>query len=77
MNDTEFTKRPSINDENLIEAAMTYLKYHDPANAAREDAISLLAFMQTVAKEVSTTMSEDGFDKYYEDYKEHRDKNNS
>lgn len=75
MNDTEFTKRPSITDEKLIAAAMTYLKYHDPSNATRDDAISLLAFMQTVAKEVSTTMAEEAFDKYYEAYKEHRANN--
>lgn len=70
MNDTEFSERPSINDEKLIAAAMNYLKYHDPENATRENAISLLAFMQTVAKEVSTTMTEEAFDKYYEAYKE-------
>lgn len=70
MNDTEFNKRPSINDEKLIAAAMNYLKYHDPENATREDAISLLAFMQTVARGLSTTMSEVSFDEYYEAYKE-------
>ncbi|MGB4768137.1 MAG: hypothetical protein WBP22_02660 [Candidatus Saccharimonas sp.] len=72
MNDNDFDTRPSITDENLIAAAMKYLQYHDPENATREDAISLLAFMQTVAKEVSTTMSEDGFDTYYEAYKAQR-----
>jgi len=74
MNDTEFNERPSINDEKLIAAAMNYLKYHDPENATREDAISLLAFMQTVAKGLSTTMSEASFDEYYEAYKEQRNK---
>ena len=69
MNDNDFNTRPSITDENLIAAAMKYLQYHDPANATRENAISLLAFMQTIAKELSTTMSEMDFDSHYEAYK--------
>lgn len=74
MDETEFTKRPSITDEKLIVAAMTYLKYHDPSNATREDAVSLLAFMQTAAKEVSTITSEEGFNAYYDAYKEEQSK---
>lgn len=72
MNDNDFNSRPSITDENLIAAAMKYLQYHDPANATRENAISLLAFMQTVAKELSMTTSEVDFDAHYEAYKEQR-----
>lgn len=76
MSDMDF-KQVDINDEELIAVAMNYLKYHDPENATREDAISLLAFMQTVAKSVATTMSAEDFDKYYEAYKEERQANNS
>lgn len=63
-----------INDEGAIAVAMDYLKYHDPENASREDAISLLAFMQTVAVDVASTMSIEDFDKYFEEYKMQRDK---
>ena len=62
-----------INDEGAIAVAMDYLKYHDPENASREDAISLLAFMQTVADGVASTMSIEDFDKYFEEYKTQRD----
>jgi uncharacterized protein YktA (UPF0223 family) len=48
---------------------MKYLKYNDPENATREDAISLLAFMQTVAKGVATTLDSETFDKYYQQFK--------
>ena len=77
LKDTDFRKRPSITDERLITAAMTYLRYHDSSNASRENAISLLAFMQTVAKEVSMTMTEEAFDQYYEAFKEHQAKQQS
>jgi hypothetical protein len=73
INSDDF-KRLDIHDEELIAKTMNYLKYHDPENATREDAISLLAFMQTVAKEVAETMSADSFDDYYKAYKEHRAK---
>lgn len=72
MNDTDF-EQIDINDEKLIAVAMNYLKYHDPENATREDAISLLSFMQTVAKGVASTMSVETFDKYYSKYKEQRE----
>lgn len=63
-----------INDEDVIAVAMNYFKYHDPENASHEDAISLLAFMQTVAEGVASTMSIEDFDKYFEEYKTQRDK---
>lgn len=64
-------KRLDIYDEGLIEKAMTHLKYADPQNATREDAISLLAFMQTIAKSIadSSTMT---LDDYYKLYKEQK-----
>lgn len=74
MNDTDF-QQIDINDEKLIGVAMNYLKYHDPENATREDAISLLSFMQTVAKGVASTMSAEAFDEYYNEYKAQRDNN--
>lgn len=74
MTDSDEFKRLDITDERLIASALNYLKLNDPDNATREDAISLLAFMQTVAKEVASTMSEASFDKYYEEYKQQRDK---
>lgn len=74
MTDSDEFKRLDITDEKLIAAALNYLKLNDPDNATREDAISLLAFMQTVAKEVASTMSEASFDEYYESYKQQRDK---
>lgn len=74
MTDMDF-KQVDINDEGAITIAMNYLKYHDPENATREDAISLLAFMQTVADGVASTMSIEDFDKYYEEYKAQRDNN--
>lgn len=72
MNDTDF-QQIDINDEKMIAIAMNYLKYHDPENATREDAISLLSFMQTIAKGVASAMSIEDFDKYYEEYKAQRD----
>ena len=72
MNDTDF-QPIDINDEKMIAVAMNYLKYHDPENATKEDAISLLSFMQTVAKGVASTMSAEDFDKYYEEYKAQRE----
>jgi anti-sigma-K factor RskA len=39
--------------DEALEAALNYLKYHDPANANREYALGLLAFMNRVAKEVA------------------------
>jgi len=77
MTNADFQQRPSINDETLIAQAMNYLTYHDPENATREDAISLLAFMQTTAKEVATTLSADTFDEYYKAYKEEQERNNT
>jgi uncharacterized protein YktA (UPF0223 family) len=74
MNGSDDFKRPDIHDEKLIAKAMNYLKYHDPEKATREDAISLLEFMQTVAKEVAETVSADSFDDYYKAYKEHQAK---
>ena len=74
MTDMDF-KQIDINDEGAIAVAMNYLKYHDPENATREDAISLLAFMRTVSDGIATTMSIEDFDKYYEDYKSQRDNN--
>lgn len=52
---------------------MKYLKYNDPENCSREDAISLLAFMQTVAKEVAPRLDADSFDEYYQKYKQSKD----
>lgn len=54
MTDQKFKRYNIYDDEALIAKAMTYLQYNDPDAATREDAISLLAFMQTVAKSVAT-----------------------
>lgn len=72
MTDQNDFKRFNIyeNDE-LIEKAMNYLAYADPANASREDAVSLLEFMQITAKEVANTLP-DSFEEYFEAYKAQR-----
>lgn len=41
-----------VSNEQNIEAAIKYLKYHDPENADREYAIELLRSMQETAKEL-------------------------
>ena len=74
MTDRNDLKRPDIYDEALIAKAMNHLKYADPAHATREDAISLLAFMQTVAKEVAPHVNINDFDELYKLYKERRSK---
>lgn len=71
MADQDDFKRLDINDEALIEKAMNHLKYADPEHATREDAISLLAFMQTVAKSIADT-STMTLDDYYKLYKDHK-----
>ena len=43
--------------EEALEAALNYLKYHDPANANREYATGLMKFMSRVANEVAGTSS--------------------
>lgn len=58
--------------EEALEAALQYLKYHDPANANHEYALGLLAFMNRVAKEVADTSAinfEDFVDRYNESLK--------
>jgi hypothetical protein len=55
--------------EEALEAALQYLKYHDPANANRQYALGLLAFMNRVAKEVADKTAinfEDFVDRYNE-----------
>jgi hypothetical protein len=74
MTNSDEFERPDINDEALITKVVNYLKYNDPHNATREDAVSLLAFMQTVAKEVAATTSDENFDDYYKAYKEQQAK---
>lgn len=76
MTDQNDFKRFNIfEDEELITKAMNYLAHADPANASREDAISLLAFMQTTAKEVANTLP-DSFEDYFKAYKEQQPDNN-
>jgi hypothetical protein len=64
----DFQRFNVTNDEELIQKALNYLKYEDPTNANREEAISLLLFMQDVAKELSTSFS-GSFDDYFDMYK--------
>jgi|GEM_PF-2311308 len=74
MADQNNFKRPSIYDEQLIAKVMNHLKYADPDHATREDAISLLAFMRTVAKEVAPQVNLNNFDEIHKAYKEYRNK---
>lgn len=71
MADHDEFRRIDINDEAMIEKAMTHLRYADPQNATRDDAISLLAFMQTVAKSIADT-STMTLDDYYQLYKDQK-----
>lgn len=47
---TDFNDRNLAENEEVIEKAIKYLSYKDPANANREYAIGLLKRMQSVAK---------------------------
>jgi hypothetical protein len=72
MTDQSDFKRYNIyENEELIAKTMDNLKYIDPEHATREDAISLLEFMQTTAKVVADTLP-DNFDQYYKAYKAQR-----
>ncbi|HSX05436.1 MAG TPA: hypothetical protein VLF69_03140 [Candidatus Saccharimonadales bacterium] len=68
LDKNDFQKSNFAEDEAVIAKAMQYLKYVDPDHAAREDAISYLEFMQTVAEQVAKVTPLD-FDAFYEDYK--------
>jgi len=75
MKDASDFKRYKIyENEKLITKAMNFLKYADPDHATREDAISYLEFMQTVAVEVAHTIP-DSLEEYFEAYKsQHKNK---
>jgi hypothetical protein len=73
MADHDDFKRMDIYDEALITKAMNHLTHADPQNATREDAISLLTFMQTVAKSIADT-STMSLEDYYKLYKEQKAK---
>ena len=70
---SDFKRYKIYENEKLIAKAMNFLKYNDPENATREDAISLLAFMQTAAKEVANTLP-NSFEEYYKAYKQQQSK---
>jgi len=75
MTDQGDFKRLNIyEDETLIAKAMNHLKYVDPDNATREDAVSLLAFMQTIAQQAPQHISAASFDESYKAYKEQQPK---
>lgn len=77
MTDQNDFKRFNIyEDEELIAKAMNYLARADPYNATREDAISLLAFMQTTAREIANTLP-DSFEDYFKAYKEQQQTDNN
>ena len=75
MSDSDiFQDRHLYEDEEVIEKAINYLKYKDPANANREYAIGYLKFMQRFAFAAEKTEGFD-FDKFFDKYKqsEHED----
>lgn len=71
----DFNDLNLADSEEAIEAALKYLKYHDPANANREYAVGLLQFMNRVAKEVAGKSDLD-FEAFVDRYNETL-KNNS
>ena len=68
LDKNDFQKSNLAEDEQIITKAMNYLKYTDPDHATRDDAISYLEFMQTVAEQTAKVIPLD-FDAFYEDYK--------
>ena len=51
--DKDFNDRNLAENEEVIAKTINYLKYHDPANANRDHAISLLKLMQRVGKSIA------------------------
>jgi len=63
----DFDDRNLYENEEAINKALSYLKYHDPANANRGYAIGLLKFMQKTA--ASIALKKDlGFDEFIDEY---------
>jgi len=58
--------RNLVENEEAIEKALNYLKYHDPANANRDYAIGLLKRMQSAASSIADKTSLD-FEKFAQD----------
>lgn len=68
LDKNDFQKVNLTKDEEVIAKAMNYLKYVDPENATREDAISYLEYMYTAADWANKNTTLD-FDAFYEQYK--------
>lgn len=70
MSDADvFKDRHLYEDEEVIEKAINYLKYKDPANANREYAIGYLKFMQRFAFVAEKSDNFD-FDTFFDKYKQ-------
>ena len=68
LDKNDFQKANLSKDEEVIAKAMNYLKYADPDNATRENAISYLEYMFTAADWANKNTDLD-FDAFYEKYK--------
>ncbi len=68
LDKNDFQKVNLSKDEEAIAKAINLLKYHDPENATRENAISYLEYMFTAA-EWASKQTDLTFDDFYEKYK--------
>lgn len=65
----DFDDRNLASSEEVIEKALEYLRYHDPANANREYAVGLLKRMQSTADNIASKAALD-FDQSVENNNE-------
>jgi len=73
LDQNDFQKVNMSKDEAVIAEAINYLRHIDPEKATRENAISYLEYMYTVA-DFTNKNTELDFDAFYEKYKEEQAK---